>query len=76
MPPGLIRVNEETKGRLKSLKEHPGETYCDVIERLIDMAVDDEPLSDETLKGIEEGLSDLKAGRVRPLEDIAKEMGI
>lgn len=72
----LIRVNEKTKDRLKSLKEHPRETYCDVIERLIGMAVDDEPLSDETLKGIEEGLADLEAGRVRPLRDIAKEMGI
>lgn len=76
MPAELIRVNEKTKDRLMSLKEHPRETYCDVIERLIDMAVDDEPLSDETLKGIEEGLSDLEAGRVRPLREIAKKMGI
>jgi len=72
----LIRVNEQVKDRLKSLKEHPRETYCDVIERLLDMAVDNEPLSDETLKGIEEGLADLEAGRVRPLREIAKEMGI
>ena len=50
----LIRVNEKTKTRLQSLKEDPRETYCDVIERLIRMAIDDEPLSDETLKGIEE----------------------
>ncbi len=72
----LIRVNEKTKDRLKSLKEHPRETYCDVIERLISMTVDDEPLFAETLAGIEEGLEDLEAGRVRPLREIAKEMGI
>ncbi len=41
MSPELIRVNEKTKNRLKSLKEHPRETYCDVIERLITMTVDD-----------------------------------
>ena len=40
------------------------------------MTVDDEPLSDETLRGIEEGLADLEAGRVRSLRDIVKEMGI
>jgi predicted transcriptional regulator len=48
----------------------------DMIEWLIGIPVDDEPLSDETLKGIEEGLADLEAGRVRPLREIAKEMGI
>lgn len=72
----LIRVSDKTKDRLKLLKEHPRETYCDVIDRLIDMSVDDEPLSEETLKGIEEGLADLEAGRLRPLRDIAREMGI
>lgn len=76
MPAELIRVKEATKTRLNSLKEHPRESYCDVIDRLIDMVVDNEPLSEESLQGIDEGLADLEAGRVRPLRDIAKEMGI
>ena len=38
--------------------------------------IDDEPLSDETLKAIEEGLEDIKAGRCTPLEDLMKEFGI
>jgi len=31
----LIRVNDEVKGKLDKLKEHPRETYQDVIERLM-----------------------------------------
>ena len=38
--------------------------------------IDDEPLSEETLKAIEEGLEDCKAGRCRTLEEVMKDLGI
>jgi len=38
--------------------------------------IDDEPLSDETLKAIIEAEEDIRAGRCRYLEVVMKELGI
>lgn len=71
-----IRISSEMKDKLSSLKVHPKESYEDVIGRLVEIAIDDEPLSDETIKAIEESLEDIKAGRVYTLEEVAKELGL
>lgn len=71
-----IRISTNLRDRLASLKVHPKEPFEDVIERLIEVAIDDEPLSDETIRAIEESLADIKAGRVQSLEDVAEELGL
>ncbi len=71
-----IVIRKVLKRRLDEVKLHPRETYNEVIGRLLDMAVDDEPLSDETIKAIQEGLEDIKHGRTRTLEEIAEELGL
>jgi len=71
-----IQLRLETKNRLDDLKVHPRETYDDVLNRLLDIAYDPEPLSEETLKQIEEGIADIQAGRYRSLEDVAQELGL
>ena len=45
-----------------------------MIERLVEMAVDDEPLSDAAIKAIEESLEDIKKGRVYTLEQVMAEL--
>ncbi len=72
----VVRVGERTKQRLDRLKLHPRETYDDVIARLTDMAIDDEPLSDESLEHLRRSEEDIRAGRTRRLADIARELGI
>jgi len=67
-----IYIREDLKDRLNGLKHHPKESYNDVIERLVTLAVDDEPLSDEAIKGLEEALEDVKANRLIPEEKIIK----
>ena len=47
--PTSIQLQPATKARLDELKDHPRETYDDVVNRLIQCAIDDEPLSEETL---------------------------
>lgn len=37
---------------------------------------EDEPLSADDLAAIAEAEEDIKAGRVRPLSDVAKELGL
>jgi predicted transcriptional regulator len=69
-----IKIRVPLKHRLDSLKVHPRESYTDVIERLVEMAVDDEPLSDATIKAIEESLEDIKKGRVYTLEQVMAEL--
>lgn len=70
-----LRVRTDTKALLDDLKLNPRETYDDVVRRLAEAAYDDEPLSQEEIEAMEEGIADLKAGRCRPLDEIMKELG-
>lgn len=72
----VVRVGRRTKERLDRLKLHPRETYDDVIARLTEMAIDDEPLSDESLEHLRRSDEDILAGRTRRLADIARELDI
>ena len=69
-----IKIDTELKDRLNTLKLHPQESYNDVIERLVAMAVDEEPLSQETIRDLERSLEDLKAGRVYTLDEVMAEL--
>jgi predicted transcriptional regulator len=69
-----VWMSPETKRRLKGMKQHPRETYEDVIVRLIDITEDPEPLSDEAIRGIEESLEDIKAGRLVTLDEARAEL--
>jgi predicted transcriptional regulator len=70
-----VQLRSETKEKLDDLKIHPRETYDELIGRLADSAYDDEELSDEEIAGIKESEVDIKAGRVRSLRDIMKDLG-
>ncbi|HRR88946.1 MAG TPA: hypothetical protein P5101_06425 [Methanoculleus sp.] len=69
-----IKIDTELKDRLNTLKIHPRESYNDVIERLVAIAVDEEPLSQETIRDLERSLEDLKAGRVYTLDEVMAEL--
>jgi predicted CopG family antitoxin len=71
-----IYVRKDLKERLNGLKRHPKESYNDVIEHLVSMAFDDEPLSEETIQGLEEALEDIRKGILIPEEAIRKKYGV
>jgi hypothetical protein len=72
-----ITVSEATYQKLISFRGSSDETEDDIIADLLEMATDtDEDIDEETDRMIRHGLKDVKAGRHRPLNDIAKEMGI
>ena len=71
-----ICIDPKVKDKLASLKYHPRESYSSVIERLTNLAIDEEPLSDEAIKGIEEALEDIKRGRLHSEEEIMKEFDL
>lgn len=76
MPQTTIQLQSATRARLEALKVHPRETYDEVVNRLLDAAYDPEPLSEETLRKIEEGIRDIRKGNTRTLDEIAAELGI
>lgn len=68
-----ICLDPKVKDKLASLKHYSRESYSSVVERLADMAIDEEQLSDEAIQGIEEALEDIKHGRLHSEKDIMKE---
>lgn len=71
-----IYIRKDLKGQLDDLKRHPKESYSDVIERLVTIAIDDEPLSEEAIQGLEEALEDIKKGNLISEEEIKAEFGV
>jgi predicted CopG family antitoxin len=63
-------------GELRELKRHPKESYNDVIERLVKLSVDDEPLNREAIKGLEEARDDIKHHRLSAEEEVMAEFGV
>jgi predicted transcriptional regulator len=76
MSPTTIQLQPDVKESLDQLKKHPRESYNDVIKRLVDTRIDEEPLSEEAMEGIEEALQDIRKGRLHTEEEIKKEFGV
>jgi predicted CopG family antitoxin len=71
-----ICIDPKVKDMLTSLKRYPRESYSSVVKRLANMAIDEEPLSDEAINGIEEALEDIKQRRMHSEEEILKEFDL
>lgn len=70
-----IQINVSTLDRLKALKHYMRESYDELLNSLID-EVREEELSPEEIVEIQEGLEEVKRGKTKPIEQIAKELGI
>ena len=75
MEQSTIKLSKKLKNDLKKQMNHPGETYEAVITRLVKITQDD-VLSKEVIKNIEEGVADIKAGRVYTSEQVKKRLGL
>ncbi|MDE1871417.1 MAG: hypothetical protein KGI06_04230 [Candidatus Micrarchaeota archaeon] len=71
-----IQVKKSIKKKLDMLKIYPNESMGSVIERLTNMAIDEEPLSKEEIRDIEKSLDDIKKGKVYSLDEVKKDIGI
>jgi len=75
MEQSTIKLSKKLKNDLRKQMNHPGETYEAVIARLLKITQDD-VLSKEVIKNIEEGVADIKAGRVYTSEQVKKRLGL
>ncbi len=76
MPSVCLRVKPDTKARLDEMKIHDRESYDEVIERLLDSCIDEEPLTAEEIEGMEEALAELKQSKFATHSDVKKELGL
>ncbi len=70
-----IQINLETLERLKSLKSMERQSYDDLLNNLIDN-IEEETLNDEEISDIQKALENVKRGKVKPIQQVAKELGI
>ena len=75
MEQSTIKLSKKLKNDLRKQMNHPRETYEAVIARLVKITQDD-VLPKEVIKNIEEGVADIKAGRVYTSEQVKKRLGL
>ena len=72
-----IQLENKTKSKLNKMKIFPKESYDDVVNKLINIAEDDEGvLSKSTIKDLEEALDDVKKGRLLSHSQVRKKLGL
>lgn len=76
MEQSTIKLSKKLKNDLRKQMNHPGETYETVIARLLKITQQDDMLSDEVIKNIEEGIADIKAGRVYTSGQVKRKLGL
>ena len=74
--PTTIKLKEETKANLDKQRLYPNEPFDDVVQRLITKKDYDDELSPETIHNIEQGVADIKAGRVYTTKQLNQELGL
>jgi predicted transcriptional regulator len=75
--PTSIQVDKQTKQLLDKFKDHPRETYNEVISKMIRMMHEQaEELSPQTIKNIEKSLAEIKAGKVLSHKDVKQRLGL
>ena len=70
-----IQINFETLERLKSLKNFERQSYDELLNSLINNC-EEENLSEEEIEDIKIALDNVKKGKVKPIEQVARELGI
>lgn len=70
-----IQINSETLERLRALKHFDRQSYDEVLNGLIDNC-EEESLSEKEIEDIKIALENVKKGRVKPIEQVARELGI
>ena len=70
-----IQISKETLERLQDFKSFERESYEQVLNQLMN-EVETEFLNEEEIKDIQESLEEIKQGKTKPIEVVAKELGV
>lgn len=69
-----IKLSHKTKKQLEKRRNYPKEPLEDVVARLLRYNTEDAVLTEDEIKDVQEGLDDIKAGRVYTTEQLNKEL--
>ncbi len=70
-----IKITPIVKRRLDKLRRYPRESYNEIISRLT-MEDEEEGITEEDIRDIEEALEDIKAGRVYSTVQLKEKLGL
>ncbi len=70
-----IQISSNTLERMKILKKYERQSYDELINNIID-EINEEVLNNEEIDAIKVALENVKRGKVKPIEQVAREMGI
>ncbi len=70
-----IQISPGTLERLKMLKRHERESYEELLNNLLD-EYEEDALNDEEIEEIKIALENVKEGKVKSIEQVAKELNI
>lgn len=70
-----MQIYKRTLERLRLFKQYPRQSYDELLNSVFD-TLEEEPLTSEEIQEIRKGLDDLKHGRFKSIEVIAKERGM
>ena len=70
-----IQINIKTLERLKILKNFERQSYDELLNNIINN-IEQEILTEEEIDDIKIALENVKRGKVKPIEQVAQEIGI
>ena len=70
-----IQISQETLKRLKDFKKFERQSYDDLLNGIFD-ELDDEVLNADEIEEIKIGLENIRRGKVKSIEQVAKELGV
>ena len=70
-----IQISQSTLDRLKLIKTVDKQSYDDLLNNLIDNQ-EEESLSEQEIEEIKIGLDNVRKGKVKSIENVARELGI
>ena len=70
-----IQINLETLERLKALKHFERQSYDELLNNII-INIEEESLSEEEAEDIKIALENVKEGKIKSIEQVAKGLGV
>ena len=71
-----MKVRNENKTRMINFSNYPKEPLDNILERVLDYYALDNTLTPQEIKDVQEGLDDIKAGRVYTTKELNKKLGL
>ena len=70
-----IQISKNTLNRLKMIRDYERQSYEELLNKLLNES-EEEVLTGREIEEIQEALENVKQGKVKAIEQVAKELGV